>query len=119
MKLILTASNIKIVSSNQRLKPSRSGHWFNNSEYEKSSLLLSMAFKLSKPLDFDYVFKKDIKCSIEIWIMADIDNGIKIILDCLKKCEIINDDKNIMELHVIKHVIKRGHLNKCIVTLED
>lgn len=47
----------------------------------------------------------------------DIDNPIKLVADCLGNC--IDNDRNILELSVIKKSIKRGRSGKLIVWVEE
>jgi Holliday junction resolvase RusA-like endonuclease len=56
---------------------------------------------------------------VEIYVetASDIDNGLKIILDSITSA--IDDDKNVLDLRIIKKKIKRAKAGRILVTVES
>lgn len=72
---------------------------------------LTIIFSSFKYQDFETI-KGDIHINIEINQYADIDNYLKVIFDALQKAEIIENDRDIIELKITKYREKRGKFNK-------
>ena len=60
------------------------------------------------------------KISIDVFFQSmksDVDNSLKILLDCLQVCKVIKNDNKCMEIHVRK--FKDAENPRCIIKLEE
>ena len=106
--ITLKAENIKLISSNQRLVQGK-GRWYANPKYAESKTLLYWHVKkcLKDYPDFK-MLKENIGIIINVKTYNDIDNCIKIILDCLQDLKVIENDRAVISLAVNKIQIKKG-----------
>ena len=49
----------------------------------------------------------------------DLDNSLKVILDCLQKCEVIVNDRYCTEIHARKFVDKKNPRVEIVIEIED
>ena len=61
--------------------------------------------------------KPPYRVDIYLETYLDIDNPIKLIVDCLGNC--IENDREILELSVVKKKVKRGRSGQLIVWVEE
>ena len=96
---VINLNNIDLVSTNQRYIVYK-GRMILSSKYRKFKEMLTFACTWE-------IIKGPYEVNIHIETHLDIDNCIKCILDTLNK-RVIDDDKNILILHIYKKKIKRN-----------
>lgn len=116
MKLIVDLNNINMASINQK--------YINKSfvlskEYRNFKDAVSWNCKAHiKEKEFDILRK--FKIAIEFSAYCDVDAPIKPILDGIFRPGIIDaDDRQVLELHIIKKPLKRGSLGSLQVYIEE
>lgn len=109
--VVLSVEGIKIASINQKFLKRRDGRLFLNPAYRqfKNDLTICCrAVKIAPPY----------AVSIRIRTATDVDAPIKPILDALQAKGVIEDDKHILSLRVMKTPIQRGKHGSVEVIVE-
>jgi hypothetical protein len=113
----LKAENFKLIGANRRLIPAKS-RWINNPEYATTKIFMYFAFTNCQ-VENTECLKNNICIDIDVWTYLDIDNTIKPIVDTIQEIGIIKNDREVIELHVVKHKVKRGQLDKVEVKIYE
>jgi hypothetical protein len=111
LEIVLNLKNIKIPSINNKFGKSKQGTLFLNKDYANFKKLVESSLLTNK------VFKPPYQVVIVINTYLDIDNSIKCILDGISR--VISNDKDILQLDVIKIRNKRGRAGSLIVSVEE
>ena len=98
---LLDVNNISIVSANRRLIRAH-GRMINNPDYAAFKKQLYFMTSNVQPLKPPYKIKIAVSCYI------DADNCAKAVLDALQTKGIIDDDKNVLRIEIVKTPIPRG-----------
>ena len=110
---IFDKSNIKIIGKDRKNIIAR---WARR-------IILSPEYRNFKSfLIFNYpeiCLKSPYAIDIKIACYHDIDAVIGCIFDSLQEAKIIDNDRNILRLHIEKEVIKKGKLGKLIIDIDE
>lgn len=99
---VVDIENIKIPSINNKYGYNpKSGKLYLNGPYREFKKLL-----VSHCVDISIAGPYSVSIFIEGYL--DIDNAIKVTLDAIQEKGVIDDDKNVLELNIIKVPAKRG-----------
>lgn len=116
MVRVIDLDNVKIASVNQKYNVSRTTkQLFLNPEYRKFKELLVASCS-------DVKVEPPYRMRIEQRCYTDIDNAIKVTLDALQEAGVIQNDRHVLELSVIKEHIKRnapGSIRVWVGTMEE
>lgn len=114
MTVNIEFTNIKIPSINQKYGYNpRSNKLYLTDEYRNFKQLIALKTRNERR-----ILPPPYTVIISVMTYHDIDNAIKCILDGLKEGGCIDDDKNVLELHVLKRPVKRGVRNQLSITVK-
>ena len=105
---LLNISNVNIVSANRRLIRAH-GRMINNPDYAAFKKQLYFMTATCKPLTPPYAITIHVSC------YCDADNVVKPVLDALQTKGVIDDDKNVVRLEIVKTPIQKGKPGSIIV----
>ena len=95
----------RAVSENRRLMPGK-GRWYTSPEYKRFKTALIWTFAAAKTTT--YLGKVYVRISVWLRPRMDVQNIIKPVLDALQEARIIEDDKQVWELHVTRQENKES-----------
>jgi Holliday junction resolvase RusA-like endonuclease len=112
MKEIINIANLKFATINNKYGVNKhTGELYLTQEYKDFKNIILLKAKRG------YI-KSPYKIRIEAEIYQDYDNILKPIADALQAAGVIDNDKNIVEAHIIKTPVKKGQLGSLKVYLE-
>jgi Holliday junction resolvase RusA-like endonuclease len=109
--------DISLVSVNERhiiaMNKKTGGKFIKNStEYNRLIKDLFTVFRFAHKCE---TLKGKVLVEIVVSTYKDIDNVIKPVIDSLQKAEVIEDDRNVSKLYIVKNEIKKGSPDSIIV----
>ena len=119
-RYIYLSAQLKLVSENKRLSPTKQGRFKNSDVYKNYKEELSYVFKPQIPPDWktiDGIFGVAINFSISN--RKDAQNLLKPILDVVQSLGIVKNDKHLRRLVMTKKVIPPREREMFIMVIEE
>ncbi len=115
MKIIVKDFNI--ISENERLVPGR-GRLILNSKYRKCKNDLILLMRSQLPDNYKSI-DSNLPITVAVHTYKDIDNVQKIIFDSMQLAGVIDNDRLIEDIRIVKFPVKRGKPDRIEIFIEE